>query len=279
MKVTSSIQTLVSWYDAVYLSIDCDVLCSLYRVLLHILTTCNTNTRVPCSLQNSLISEIWWQLPVLRCWCHDMILVSFDTLWSSVQSIQNHSSDSKHLQHGHPYSLFIAKFSNFWNMMATSSFQMLVSWYDSGIFWYTVVFCAVYTESFFIFWTPATWTPVVVVRFSHFWNMMASSGIQMLVLWYDSGYLSMYCGVLYSLNKVHLHIRNTCNRHPWSLQNPPISIYNVMATSRIQRLVSWYDSGIFRYTVVFCAVYAESFFTFWTPVTLTPVLLTELSNI
>jgi hypothetical protein len=275
MKVTSSIQTLVSWYDAVYLSIDCDVLCSLYRVLLHILTTCNTNTRVPCSLQNSLISEIWWQLPVLRCWCHDMILVSFDTLWSSVQSIQNHSSDSKHLQHGR-CSLQNSLISEIWWQLPVFKClyrDMILVSFD------TLVFCAVYTESFFIFWTPATWTPVVVVRFSNFWNMMASSGIQMLVLWYDSGYLSIYCGVLYSLNKVHLHIRNTCNRHPWSLQNPPISIYNVMATSRIQRLVSWYDSGIFRYTVVFCAVYAESFFTFWTPVTLTPVLLTELSNI
>ena len=250
MKVTSSIQTLVSWYDAVYLSIDCDVLCSLYRVLLHILTTCNTNTRVPCSLQNSLISEIWWQLPVLRCWCHDMILVSFDTLWSSVQSIQNHSSDSKHLQHGR-CSLQNSLISEIWWQLPVFKClyrDMILVSFD------TLVFCAVYTESFFIFWTPATWTPVVVVRFSHFWNMMASSGIQMLVLWYDSGYLSIYCGVLYSLNKVHLHIRNTCNRHPWSLQNPPISIYNVMATSRIQRLVSWYDSGIFRYTGVLCSL-------------------------
>ena len=178
------------------------------KVPLHILNTCNTDTRVHCKIL--LISEIWLQLPLFRCWCRDIILVSFDTLWSSVQSIQNPSSDSKHLQHGHPYSLFIAKFSNFWNMMATSIIQMLVSWYDSGIFWYTVVFCAVYTESF-TFWTPATWTPVVVVRFSNFWNMMATSGIQMLLSWYDSGYLSMYCGVLYRLNNFHLHIRNTCN--------------------------------------------------------------------
>jgi hypothetical protein len=112
------------------------------KVPLHILNTCNTDTRVHCKIL--LISEIWWQLPVFRCWCRDMILVSFDTLWSSVQSIQNPSSDSKHLQHGHPYSLFIAKFSNFWNMMATSIIQMLVSWYDSGIFWYTGVLCSLY---------------------------------------------------------------------------------------------------------------------------------------
>ena len=58
----------------------------------------------------------------------------------------------------------IAKFSNFWNMMATSIIQMLVSWYDSGIFWYTVVFCAVYTESFFTFWTPEIWWQLPVFR-------------------------------------------------------------------------------------------------------------------
>jgi hypothetical protein len=67
--------------------------------------------------------------------------------WCSVQSIQSFSSHSKHLQHGHPYSLFIAKFYNFWNMMATSSIQILVSWYDSGIFWYTGVLCSLYSHS------------------------------------------------------------------------------------------------------------------------------------
>jgi hypothetical protein len=80
-------------------------------------------------------------------WC----CVSFDRLWCSVQSIQSPSSHSDDLQHKHPCSLFIAKFSNFWNMMATSGFKMLVPWYDSGIFWYTVEFCTVYTESFFRF--------------------------------------------------------------------------------------------------------------------------------
>ena len=57
-----------------------------------------------CSLQNSLISELWWQLPVFRRWYRDMILVSFDTLWWFVKSIQN-PSHSDHLQHKHQCSV------------------------------------------------------------------------------------------------------------------------------------------------------------------------------
>jgi hypothetical protein len=107
--------------------------------------------------------------------------------------------------------VFVAKSPNFY-IIYDGNFP----YSDVGIviwFWYLLIhWCSVQSiQSFFTFWTPATWTPVVVVRFSNFWNMMAASSIQMLVSWYDSGYLSMYCGVLYSLNKVHLHILNTCN--------------------------------------------------------------------
>jgi hypothetical protein len=169
-----------------------------------------------------------------------------------MQSMQSPSSHSEHLQHKHPCSLFIAKFSNFWNMMAISGIQMLVSWYDSGIVSYTVVFCAVYTASF---WTPATWTTVVVVRFSNFWNMMAASGIQMLVSWYEFGYLSMYCGVLYSIYKVHLHIPNICNTDTRVRCKIPQFLYNIWWQLPVFR--RWYRDMILVSfdTLVFCAVY------------------------
>jgi hypothetical protein len=190
---TSRIQTLVTWYDSSIFWYS-GVLCSLCRVLLHILNTCNTNTRVRCSLQNSLISEIWWQFLVFRCWYRDMIPVSFHTL----------------------------------------------------------VFCAVYTASF---WTHATWTTVVVVRFSNFWNMMAASGIQMLVSWYEFGYLSMYCGVLYSIYKVHLHIPNICNTDTRVRCKIPQFLYNIWWQLPVFR--RWYRDMILVSfdTLVFCAVY------------------------
>jgi hypothetical protein len=139
------------------------------------------------------------------CWQHDRfnssdgcLLIHYDVFLLSEQSPCSHS---EHLQHGHPCSLFIAKLSNFWNMMATSRIQMLVAWYDSG----------------------------------HLW---------------------MYCGVLCTLNKVHLHNRNTCNTDTRVRCKFLQFILNMMATSPIQTLVSWYDAGIFRYTVVFWEVYA-----------------------
>ena len=172
--VTSRIQTLVSWYDAVYLSIDGDVLCSLYRVLLHILTTCNMDTSVRC------------------------------------------------------------KISNFWNM--------------------------------------------------------ATSGIQTLVSWYEFGYLSVHCDVVYSLNKVRLPILKS----KLLMVSKYYDGYAILCDwNRSCFAISWrhyrfnsYDGWLLIHYDVLCSLYTaslhilehwhdwhykmwwihwKSLFTFWTP--------------
>ena len=147
----------------------------------------------------------------------------FDTLWCFLLSEQSPCSHSEHLQHGHPCSLFIAKLSNFWNMMAASGIQMLVSWYDSGYLSMYSVF-TLWTKSIFTFGTPATQTPVFVAKSSNLYKIWWQ--LPVFRRWYRDMMLVSFDTLLCSVQSMQSpssHSEHLHHGHPCSLQNYLIS--------------------------------------------------------
>jgi hypothetical protein len=243
IMVTSSIQTLVSWYDAVYLSIDCDVLCSLYRVLLHILTICSVRCKISnfWNIATSGIQTLvsWYEFGYLSVHC--------DVVYS-LNKVPLPILNSK--------LLMVSKYFNGyaiicdWNMscFAISWRHYRLNSYDGWILIHYAVLCSLYTASLHILDN---------------WNT------DMIDITKSDGYTV----------KVPLHILNTCNTDT-RVHCKILLISEIWWQLPVFRC--WCRDmilGTFQCTVVFFTVWTKSIFTLWTPATRTPVLLAELSNI